>query len=50
MDACTDLNDPSMFVNPDDPLTKPYADMARRGVRKDSFQKLPKIIFITVKN
>jgi hypothetical protein len=29
VDACTDINGPSMLVNPDHPLTKPYSDMAK---------------------
>jgi hypothetical protein len=33
VDACTDTDGPSMLVIPEHPLTKPYADMAKRGVR-----------------
>jgi len=33
VDACTDVNGPSQLVIPEHPVTKPYADMAKRGVR-----------------
>ena len=33
IDGCIDVNGPSIFVIPDHPVTKAYADMKNRGVR-----------------
>jgi two-component system sensor histidine kinase VicK len=42
VDVCTDLNDPSIFVIPNHPVTESYVDMKNRGVRMRFISEITK--------